>query len=161
MKQRLSVPFIEERVNYCGPAVLAMVMRYQGHTITQNEIGRRIQAQPFGATIGELAEVAEAEGFDAKITENTGISDLVSAIDRGVPVIIHLDTPFHPEHFNVVIGYDLDYEDIIVHDPEADIYGHHRGGTHDYNIRFFEKGWYSRRKNAAPFRKVALFVEKK
>lgn len=86
-KKILNVPFIKQKISYCGPAALAMVMQYYGCNINQDLIGDRIYAQYFGAKIGELEEIAKEEGFETSIPRSS-LGELVSFIDDGCPVIV-------------------------------------------------------------------------
>lgn len=119
-KKMLNVPYVKQRLNYCGPTSLAMVMKYYGINITQDEVGEMANAKYFGVTIGQLVEVAKNKGLKAEIKKDISLADLVSSIDSDEPVIVaqHYCLGNNDIHFRVVIGYDNENNLVTVHDPE-------------------------------------------
>lgn len=149
-KKILDVPFIKQKISYCGPAALAMVMQYYGCNINQDQIGDKIYAQYFGAKIGELEEIAKEEGFET-ISGSSSLRELISFIDDGCPVIVAQHETISDEnvHYRVVVGYDSENKKIILHDPDLDEYL-------DISYWLFLSLWYSQ-----GFDNVTLVLKKK
>ena len=86
MKKILNVPFVKQKLNYCGPASLAMVFQYHGYNVNQDFIGEKIPGgEYFGITLGELEGVSKENGFETKILEKCNFKDLISLIDKNCP----------------------------------------------------------------------------
>jgi ABC-type bacteriocin/lantibiotic exporter with double-glycine peptidase domain len=112
------VPFIPQRDNYCGPASLAMVLRYWGDTVDQDRIGADLYLPSAKGTLNlELEFYARRRGFRAEGFQGT-LRQVKAEIDAGHPVIVFQDQGIGPlafPHFLVVIGYDDTRELIIAH----------------------------------------------
>lgn len=89
------VPFIQQREGYCGPATLAMVLRWAGRDVSADS----------------LASQVFTPGLKGSLQ-----SDMISASRR-----IGMMARWLPQwHYAVVIGYDLPNRKIIMHSgPEA------------------------------------------
>lgn len=112
------VPFIPQREDYCGPASLAMVLRYWGEAVDQDRIGADLYLPSAKGTLNlELEFYARRRGLRAESSEGT-LAGLKTEIDEGRPVIVFQDQGIGPlafPHFLVVIGYDETRELIIAH----------------------------------------------
>jgi ABC-type bacteriocin/lantibiotic exporter with double-glycine peptidase domain len=112
------VPFISQLDNYCGPASLAMVLRYWGEPVGQEEIGRELYLKSVKGTLNlELEFYARRRGYRAESFRGT-LEALKAEIDRGHPLIVFQDQGIGPlafPHFLVVIGYDDARELIVAH----------------------------------------------
>jgi len=112
------VPFIAQLDNYCGPASLAMVLRYWGEAIDQAVIAQDLYLPSIQGTLNlDLEFYARRRGYRAESFRGT--LELVQAeIDRGRPLIVFQDQGIGPlafPHFFVVIGYDEARQLIVAH----------------------------------------------
>ena len=112
------VPFIAQADNYCGPASLAMVLRYWGEAIDQAEIGREVYLESVKGTLTlDLEFAARRRGYRAESFRGT-LEQVKAEIDRGHPPIVFQDQGIGPlafPHFFVVIGYDDTRGLIVAH----------------------------------------------
>jgi ABC-type bacteriocin/lantibiotic exporter with double-glycine peptidase domain len=112
------VPFIPQTENYCGPASLAMVLRYWGEEVDQDEIGRELYLPSIRGTLNlELEFYARRRGYRAESFRGT-LEQVKAEIDRGRPLIVFQDQGIGPlafPHFFVVIGYDDARQVIVAH----------------------------------------------
>jgi ABC-type bacteriocin/lantibiotic exporter with double-glycine peptidase domain len=120
------VPFVEQHSRHdCGPAALAMVLRYWGVTVGVEEVvagGRPASAAERGMRAGELRDYARARGLDAFVVKGEP-GDLRAQIDRRRPLIVGL-AQSEPGgtivgHYEVVIGFNHRRRLILTIDPAA------------------------------------------
>ena len=112
------VPFVPQADHYCGPASLAMVLRYWGEPVDQEAIGAALYLPSVKGTLNlDLEFYARRRGFRAEGFRGT-LAQVKAEIDQGRPVIVFQDQGVGPlafPHFFVVIGYDETRELIIAH----------------------------------------------
>jgi len=120
-KKILEVPYIRQKINFCGPACLAMVMQYHGLEITQDDIGYEMCAHIWSPRLEDLSNFARKKGFYAEIKE-CSMYELLTSVSEGNPVIVRQRRSYLNEagHARLVIGYDTIEKRIIFHDPEID-----------------------------------------
>jgi tetratricopeptide (TPR) repeat protein len=111
---QLSVPFIAQKANYCGPAALAMVAQYYGHHVTQDEIAQAIYLPEIRGTLTpDLANYARRHGLWTRQYQGS-ISDLHQKINAGVPMIV-LGKLGANWHYFIVLGFDDFARTVTVH----------------------------------------------
>ena len=112
-----NVPFFPQEAYFCGPAALAMVLAWGGVETTQDEIAEIIYTPGRQGTLrSDVLGGARRHGRVA-VTVNT-LEDLLREVAAGHPVIVfqNLGLDWYQQwHFAVVIGYDLDSGDLILH----------------------------------------------
>lgn len=111
------VPFFPQQAHYCGPAALAMVLAWSGLDVTQQEIAAQTYTPGREGTLrSDILGAARRNGrLAAQVDSLDGILREVAA---GNPVLVfqNLALSWFPQwHFAVVIGYDLDAGEIILH----------------------------------------------
>ena len=90
------VPFIPQRDNYCGPASLAMVLRYWGERIDQDEVARALYLPSVKGTLNlDLEFYARRRGYRAESFRGT-LARLKAEVDRGRPLIVFQDQGVGP-----------------------------------------------------------------
>lgn len=111
------MPFFAQEDFQCGPAALAMVMKYAGVEVDTEVLkpevylpGREgsLQVEMFGA--------ARRHGLVA-YQMSPVLGELLEEVARGTPVVVlqNLALDWYPIwHYAVVIGYDLDNKDVIL-----------------------------------------------
>src|SRR5262249_58964956 len=104
-----TVPFIGQEAYQCGPAALAMVLRYWGATADPDEIGRALYLPSARGVLNlELEFEARRRGFRTEAFQGT-LERAKTELRRGRPVIVFQDLgrgPASVPHFAVLLGYD-------------------------------------------------------
>jgi ABC-type bacteriocin/lantibiotic exporter with double-glycine peptidase domain len=88
----------------CGPAALAMVLRYHGDPIGDDVL----PADDQGVAARALRDLARSRGFNAHLIEGS-FEDLEEHLRKGRPLIVGLVKPFlsgAKPHYEVVAGID-------------------------------------------------------
>lgn len=115
----LEVPYVRQAENYCGPAVLAMLLRYWKHPADHRELAGRFQPFPKKGLSGlELKKLATAEGFQAySFAGDT--TEMLDHLRQGRPLITVIDPSILTtnNHYVVLVGWDESRREWIVHDP--------------------------------------------
>jgi len=119
---RLSVPVIAQAPERCGPAALAMVLRFHGAPDSAvAEADRAYSPVLRGALITDLARAAERAGFAARVAALT--EDSLHALLRdSLPPILHYRSgtgPVTRGHYGVLAGWDPARREYLVNDGGA------------------------------------------
>ena len=105
-----TVPFIAQDAYQCGPAALAMVLRYWGAPADAEEIGRALYLPSAQGVLNlELEFEARRRGFRTLAK---------TELRRGRPVIVFQNLgrgPVSVPHFAVLLGYDDRAEVVVLH----------------------------------------------
>jgi tetratricopeptide (TPR) repeat protein len=131
-----NVPFIAQQASYCGPAALAMTMRFYGLKVSQDSLARAVYVPELkGSLQAEMLAATRRHGLLAyELTPS--LRKLLEEISAGHPVVVlqNLGVSWYPVwHYAVAIGYDLDTQELVLH-----------SGTHqDYRepLAAFERTW--------------------
>ncbi len=112
-----NVPLIEQADYYCGPAALAMALRWTGQDVTQDQIARLAFSPGARGTFQEdMISAARRRGTLA--VPLSGFDDLTAEIAAGHPVIVfqNLGPSWLPTwHYAVVTAYDLQNRTVTLH----------------------------------------------
>jgi ABC-type bacteriocin/lantibiotic exporter with double-glycine peptidase domain len=113
-----TVPFIAQDAYQCGPAALAMVLRYWGTPAEADEIGRALYLPSARGVLNlELEFEARRRGFRTQAFEGT-LDRAKVELSRGRPLIVFQDLgrgPVSVPHFAVLLGYDDRRQVVILH----------------------------------------------
>jgi ABC-type bacteriocin/lantibiotic exporter with double-glycine peptidase domain len=113
-----TVPFIAQEAYQCGPAALAMVLRYWGAAADAEEIGRTLYLPSARGVLNlELEFQARRRGFRTQAFEGT-LDRAKAELRRGHPLIVFQDLgrgPMSVPHFAVLLGYDDRAEVVVLH----------------------------------------------
>jgi ABC-type bacteriocin/lantibiotic exporter with double-glycine peptidase domain len=108
------VPFVGQRTESdCGPAALAMVLRFWGVTGTLESGG--------AATAGELRDFARSRGLQAFLIKGDP-NDVAEHIAHGRPLIVGLGKQYGRKtlgHFEVLVGYHAQRRRFLTLDPAS------------------------------------------
>jgi len=116
-KFELTVPYVKQDVNYCGPASLSMVMAYYGLTVDQHDIGKGIVDEDGTSTI-DLVNRAGDYGFNAGMA-NCEFNSVLSLLSESKPVILRILNDLGDNaHFIVATGYDRTQGLLYLNDPD-------------------------------------------
>ena len=110
------VPFFAQAENQCGPASLAMVLSWIGNGERPEDLVRQVYSSARqGSLATDMTAAIRRHGLVAYPI--SALPDVVVEVAAGHPVIVLQDfgTPAWPRgHYAVVVGYDLDREQIIL-----------------------------------------------
>ena len=135
----LAVPIVRQAPERCGPAALAMVLRYyRADSAAIAEADRAYDPVLRGALVTDLAASARRAGFDARVA-TPGADSLERWVAAGVPPIVLYQGRFGPVargHYGVVVGFDRPGGGPTLHD----------GGPHPARLarREFVRRWMAR-----------------
>ena len=122
VRLRLAVPVLAQAPERCGPAALAMVLRFYGAPDSAlAEVERAHSAAFAGALITDLARAAERAGFAARVATLTEDS-LFAMLRDSVPPILHYGSGARPlmrGHYGVLVGWDPVRREHLVNDGRA------------------------------------------
>ena len=120
---RLPVPVIRQAPERCGPAALAMVLRFYGaDSAALVEAERAYDPALRGSLITDLAAAARRGGWTAVVVEAPEDS-LGAWLARGVPPILLYRRgigAFSVGHFGVVVGWDAGRRRYALNDGGAE-----------------------------------------
>ena len=126
----LEVPYVRQAENYCGPAVLAMLLRYWNHPADHRELAGRFRPFPKKGLSGlELKKLAAGEGFQAySFAGDT--PEMLEHLRQGRPLITVIDPSVLTanNHYVVLVGWDEFRREWIVHDPVNGAYQRRTAG---------------------------------
>jgi tetratricopeptide (TPR) repeat protein len=116
-KRLPAFPTLVQRKDFCGPAVVELVMRYwQGGAIYSNDyIAKQIMFPRVGTPIYRMKEFFNLVGFET-VRAWTPVEKLTALIEAGFPTIIQEEFS-NTAHVAVVIGYDEEGQRIELQDP--------------------------------------------
>lgn len=111
------VPFFSQTRYHCGPAALAMTLAWTGLPVTQDDITPQVYTPGRKGTLQtDILGAARRNGRLA--VPVTKLSDLFREVAAGNPVLVfqNLQLQMFPLwHYAVLIGYDMEREDVILH----------------------------------------------
>lgn len=112
------VPFIPQEEYYCGPASLAMVLRFWGVEADEDQIASALFLKSVRGTLNfDLEFYARRRGLRARSFQGT-LEGVKAELRRNHPLIVFQDLglgPLEIPHFAVLIGYDDRREVVILH----------------------------------------------
>ncbi len=113
-----TVPFVAQDAYQCGPAALAMVLRYWGAAADPDEIGRALYLPSARGVLNiELEFEARRRGFQTQAFQGT-LDRAKAELRQGRPLIVFQDLgrgPVSVPHFAVLLGYDDRSEVVVLH----------------------------------------------
>jgi tetratricopeptide (TPR) repeat protein len=114
----LDVPFFPQERYQCGPAALATMLASQGVAVTPDELVPKVYLpEREGSLKVELVAAARQYGRLVYPLE-AELANMFAEIDAGHPVLVmqNLGFDWFPQwHFAVVMGYDTENRDLILH----------------------------------------------
>jgi hypothetical protein len=104
----LDVPFIAQKSYACGPASVAMVLRYHGVSADADAIAARFFTTALEGTFTvDLLIAASDAGMEAHWV-SADLATLRAEIDAGRPAVVFVNLALNPipqRHFAVAVGY--------------------------------------------------------
>lgn len=112
------VPFYPQEAYQCGPAALAMMLNHRGESATPQALKERVYIPHRKGTL-QVELVSAGRERDLLVYPLAGsLEQILAEVDAGNPVLVmqNLGLSWLPQwHYAVVIGYDLDKNELIVH----------------------------------------------
>lgn len=112
-----NVPFIEQSAGHCGPATLTMVMRSTGANVSVDQITPEVYTPGMKGSL-QLDLISASRRHGLMAIPLVGLEPLLREVAAGHPAIVfeNLALSWYPKwHYAVVIGYDLNAEQLILH----------------------------------------------
>lgn len=119
------VPFVAQEKYYCGPAALAMALRWSGAPVDQRTLAGQVYTPGKTGTLRQdMVTGARRQGrlavqvAGADLPGDRALRRLLAEVAAGHPVIVfqNLGLPGAAQwHFAVVTGYDLDARTVVLH----------------------------------------------
>jgi ABC-type bacteriocin/lantibiotic exporter with double-glycine peptidase domain len=122
----LNVPHIKQGKSECGPASLTMVLEYHGIRTERAAMARALHFNPHrGVTPRQLRSYPARVGCQVKTYSwwNGTLNRVMVEVARGRPIIVRqwynerYQARKWTAHYRVVVGYDLDKQEIYMQDP--------------------------------------------
>lgn len=119
---RLDVPVVRQAPERCGPAALAMVLRYYGAAgAALREAEAAYDPALRGALVTDVAAAARRAGYSAAV-ETPEAAALEALLRADTPPILLYQRgigPLGPQHYGVLVGWDPARGRYTVHDGGA------------------------------------------
>ncbi|MDA8163954.1 MAG: PA2778 family cysteine peptidase [Desulfobacteraceae bacterium] len=114
---RIDVPFIPQEAHQCGPAALGMALAWSGMAVEPRVLAGEVYSPERKGSL-QAAMVAGARRHGRVAYPVAAADDLLAEVAAGHPVIVllNLGLSWFPQwHYAVVVGYDRQEEEIILH----------------------------------------------
>jgi tetratricopeptide (TPR) repeat protein len=108
-------PTTAQKRDYCGPAVLELVLRHLGVDADQDAIATTVKLPDGGSPMIRIVRYLEAQGLATRRFEGTA-ARIRACIERGLPVIVQEEYST-TQHVAVVVGVDEELGLLFVQDP--------------------------------------------
>ncbi|GLY10327.1 tetratricopeptide repeat protein [Pseudobacillus badius] len=112
--RQISIQPIRQKLNYCVPATLSMMLQAAQRNLSQDEIAEQV-FEGTGSNLMTAIEYMSSLGFSATFFKGT-IEQYKHLIDAGYPVMLDLLIE-HSSHVQLVVGYDDRLGVLLVQDP--------------------------------------------
>lgn len=121
--------------DYCGPAVIQMILAAHSLRPTQRDIAKRAGTNAArGTTVKGLAAALRGYGFTVSEREQRSIADLRRALSRGNFIIINYTERSDWGHFALLLRFTKKYVHLL--DPAE-----RQGGTARFPLAEFKERW--------------------
>jgi ABC-type bacteriocin/lantibiotic exporter with double-glycine peptidase domain len=114
-----NVPFYRQGDSDCGPAALAGVLAFRGHSVSMERITANIYLPQLKGTLPmDMERFARESGFETDSSAGT-LDRLKALIRKGAPIICLIDLGFSyykQPHYVTVVGFDDVNAVVIMHD---------------------------------------------
>jgi hypothetical protein len=135
----LDVPFVANYGGTCVASSFTMVLQCNGTGVTFNDVLNVFGYPPFDQNeYGNFNDwIVNDFGLEMRHYSERTIDDVILCIDEGYPAIVHQQDSLSlaEGHMRVVIGYNLENNVFIIHDPS------NRGANYRENFDTFETLW--------------------
>lgn len=130
------VPFFKQEQNHCGPASVAMMLKFRGKEIDMQELNAQMYIPGKAGTLQtDISTSISRQGMLS--IPVIDLNSLLLELSLGNPVLIFLNLGFEiaPQwHYAVAIGYDLKKPNILLHSGPVEHY--------EMDLKKFERSWH-------------------
>jgi len=129
------VPFFPQEQYQCGPAALAMALRWSGLTINPEDLAPEVYSPGQRGSL-QTALITGARRHGRIAYPISGSKSLLTELAAGHPVIVLMNLSFfwYPKwHYAVAIGFDQPADEIILHSGQI--------SNERLPLRIFENLW--------------------
>lgn len=115
-----SVPFYAQKKYQCGPAALAMILRWSGVPITPEDLVPAVYSPGRKGSL-QSGLITAARRWERLAYPFKGLGCLIREVAAGRPVVVlqNLGLSWLPRwHYAVVVGYDLNAQSVFLHTGE-------------------------------------------
>jgi len=138
------IPHLRQKPDFCGEACIAMYLQKLGYKVTQDDVFNLSGVEPAlarGCVTKDMERVLKSVGFKpgivwykidprkSKDQLEAQWNILLANLRDGIPSIVCMhydDRPKSPEHFRLVLGYDVKTNEVIYHEPAEKNGAYHR-----------------------------------
>lgn len=130
--------------NSCGTTSLTSVLKYFGVNVKDHfEVDKTIRSTRFDmfTAPGDIVNYANSKGLNAGFKKNSNLDEVASFIDKGVPVMVLIDSGTQYDfnmHWVVITGYEKDDKNkianVVISDPAG-------GYTRTQDVESFSERW--------------------
>lgn len=132
----MNVPFYPQEAFYCGPTTLAEVFNFHGADTSPQAIAPNLFVPELEGSLQlEMVSASRQQGL-LSYAQKGNLPQLLGLIRDDIPVVVlqNVSIAWLPMwHYALVIGYDLQREEIILHTGETE--------RHTLNFATFERTW--------------------
>ncbi len=118
--QIANVPLISQTENFCGPASLAMALKWTGDNTTMDDLAKQVYTPELqGSLQTDMLTAARRHGRMALVIPRA--QDTFEEVANGHPIVVlqNLGLSWYPRwHYAVMVGYDLAKEEVYLHSGE-------------------------------------------
>jgi tetratricopeptide (TPR) repeat protein len=122
-------PTTTQKRDYCGPAVLELVLRHLGVDADQDSIATTVKLPDGGSPMIRIVRYLEAQGLATRRFEGTA-GRIRACIEHGLPVIVQEEYST-TQHVAVVVGVDEELGLLFVQDPMTHVTAERLIGTEE------------------------------
>ncbi|MFT6898510.1 MAG: tetratricopeptide (TPR) repeat protein [Paraglaciecola sp.] len=130
------VPFYAQQDFYCGPTTLAEVFNFYDIPLSPQSIAPKLFIPELDGSLQiEMVAAARQQGLVA-YAQRGNLETLLSLVAEDIPVVVLQNVAlswFPMWHYALVIGYDLDSREVIMHTGVTE--------NHRLNLATFERTW--------------------
>ncbi|MBU9673887.1 C39 family peptidase [Planococcus sp. CP5-4] len=112
--KKLSLTPEVQKLNYCVPASLSLILQAFDKTATQDDIAQHV-FDVTGSKLQTTMSYMETLGFTARYFKGT-IDQYKDFIDAGIPILLSMMIE-NSAHVQVVVGYDDRLQALVIQDP--------------------------------------------
>lgn len=122
---RLEVPFVEQKVAYCGPAALSSALQYYGRDASLDALVKQVYLPGREGSLTLEMTAASRRHELLPYPVKASLDSLIAELDAGHPVLVLQNLGFNwwPQwHYALLVGYEQGGEKLLLHSGEIPYY---------------------------------------
>jgi predicted double-glycine peptidase len=130
----LKIKPFRQKIGFCGPASLKMVLDYYGIKKSENVLGKITgRTAKKGTPANGILRAVKILGLKGFVKDFSNFNEIKYYLNRKIPVIVNWFSE-DEGHYSVVVG--IDKTNIYLQDPEL-------GRIRRINLKVFKRIWFS------------------